>query len=123
MKETLLLYHVSLEIEEKMRHIMQQLNGEVVIIKESQIDEKMGYILGLPGYESQAADIHHQLPEQEFVFFAGMNDEQLDLMLQIFKMSGIPKIPYKAMLTKHNVNYTFYQLYASVADEYAQMSA
>lgn len=55
-------------------------------------------------------------------FFAGMSDKQLDIILQLFRMQGIPKIPYKAMLTEHNVHYKFYQLYLSVADEYQQMS-
>ena len=36
-------------------------------------------------------------------------------------MNKIPTIPYKAMLTQHNINYTFVQLYQSVSREYHEM--
>lgn len=36
-------------------------------------------------------------------------------------MKGIPHIPYKAILTQYNVDYTFARLYQSVANEYQQM--
>ena len=40
---------------------------------------------------------------------------------KVFRMKGIPHIPYKAILTQYNVDYTFARLYQSVANEYQQM--
>lgn len=122
MKETLLLYHVADEVEKEIKKIAEQLHVQIQYLDESQLHETMGYILHIDGFEkSQEEKITGDF-KQEFVFFAGMSDKQLDILLQLFRMQGIPKIPYKAMLTEHNVHYQFYQLYLSVADEYQQMS-
>lgn len=122
MKETILLYHVQQPILEKIQNIAEQLHIHIQMIEDHHIYETMGYILGMEGFEkSSPLSINKDL-QQEFVFFAGMSDQQLDILLQLFKMNDIPTIPYKAMLTQHNVHYTFIQLYLSVKDEYEQMS-
>lgn len=122
MKETLLLYHFDDKIKSGIENIAQQLGIEVQYIEDHQIHETMGYILNIDGFEkSEPLDKEIQL-ENEFMFFAGMTDQQLDLLLEIFKVSGVPFIPYKAMLTERNVEYTFYQLYQNVAHEYEQIS-
>ena len=75
----------------------------------------------MEGYEKSIPQQVDFDMSQEFVFFAGMSDQQLDILLQLFKMNKIPPIPYKAMLTQHNINYTFVQLYQSVSREYHEM--
>lgn len=122
MKETLLLYHFDDEMKSGIENIAQQLGIEVQYIEDHQIHETMGYILNIDGFEkSEPIEKDIQL-DKEFLFFAGMNDQQLDLLLEIFKVSGVPFIPYKAMLTERNVEYPFYQLYQNVAHEYEQIS-
>lgn len=81
----------------------------------------MGYILEIDGYER--LDDHEVSGNmtQEFMFFAGMVQEQLDLLLDVFKSAGLPLIPYKAMLTENNVEYLFHQVYENVAHEYEQL--
>lgn len=122
MKETLLLYRVENELREGIINIANQLDISVKNIEETDIDQTMGYILGIDGFERLQSLDHAEKLEREFVFFAGMTEEQLDILLQLFKASGIPFIPYKAMLTERNIEYTFYQLYNNVAHEYEQIS-
>ena len=122
MKETLLLYHVADDVQKDIKNIAEQLHIQIQYLDESQLHETMGHILNIDGFEkSEVQNISGDF-QQEFVFFAGMSDKQLDIILQLFRMQGIPKITYKAMLTEHNVHYKFYQLYLSVADEYQQLS-
>lgn len=121
MKETLLLYHVEQSILEKIQKIANQLHIQIQIIDDEDVCQTMGYILNLDGFLKNP---NHEVKEdmsQEFIYFAGMSDNQLDILLQLFKMEGIPSIPYKAMLTKHNLHYTFEELYSNVKDEYFQM--
>ncbi len=122
MKETLLLYHMPQSILEKIEDIAKQLHIDIQIIDDCQIHETMGYLLSIEGYPASKPQDKPEDMNQEFIFFAGMSDQQLDILLQLFQMNDIPKIPYKAMLTKHNMNYTFIQLYKSVQNEYWQMS-
>ena len=82
----------------------------------------VGYLLHLEGYERQSQSSLLTMMSEPFVFFAFEKDDQLELLLQLFRLKGIPFIPYKAVLTQHNVNYTFSQLYQSVAKEYSYMT-
>ena len=121
MKETILLYHVNDEIKVKINEIATSLKIDIRIIEDDEIYETMGYLLKMEGYEKSIPQQVDFDMIQEFVFFAGMSDQQLDILLQLFKMNKIPPIPYKAMLTQHNINYTFVQLYQSVSREYHEM--
>ena len=121
MKETSLLYHVNDEIKVKINEIATSLKIDIRIIEDDEIYETMGYLLKMEGYEKSIPQQVDFDMSQEFVFFAGMSDQQLDILLQLFKMNKIPPIPYKAMLTQHNINYTFVQLYQSVSREYHEM--
>ncbi|MBS5111482.1 MAG: DUF3783 domain-containing protein [Coprobacillus cateniformis] len=121
MKETILLYHVNDEIKNKINEIATSLKIDIRIIEDDEIYETMGYLLKMEGYKKSIPQQVDFDMSQEFVFFAGMSDQQLDILLQLFKMNKIPPIPYKAMLTQHNINYTFVQLYQSVSREYHEM--
>lgn len=121
MKETILLYHVNDEIKVKINEIATSLKIDIRIIEDDEIYETMGYLLKMKGYEKSIPQQVDFDMSQEFVFFARMSDQQLDILLQLFKMNKIPPIPYKAMLTQHNINYTFVQLYQSVSREYHEM--
>ncbi len=121
MKETILLYHMDNDIETIIRKIAEQLDVEVKNIKDEDICQKMGYLLNIDEYKREEdIEVNDDLL-QAFMFFAGMVEKQLDLLLDVFKMAKIPFIPYKAMLTEHNIEYPFYQLYKNVAHEYEQM--
>lgn len=122
MQETLLLFHVQQPLFDKIKEIADQLHIQIQIIEDDQIHETMGYLLGIEGYPASPKQKTDEDMSQEFVFFAGMSDQQLDILLQLFKMNGISPIPYKAMLTQHNLQYTFIQLYLNVKEEYQQMS-
>jgi len=121
MKETIFLYHMKEDIQNIIEVIAKQLDIDVRMIKEEDKCQKMGYILGFDGYERLEDQEITEDMSKEFMFFAGMTSEQLDILLDVFKMANLPFIPYKAMLTENNVEYLFYQLYANVAHEYAQM--
>ena len=121
MKETLLIYHIEEKVEQAIRAIMAQLDVEVKVIKDEDIYQKMGYILGLNGYSREENDSTEQL-DKSFLYFAFFLDEQIDIVLEVFKMANIPYIPYKAMFTHENVNYTFNELYKNVEHEYQSLT-
>ena len=62
------------------------------------------YTSNMDGYTYQEQMLPSSSMDQPFVFFALNKDEQLDLLLPLFRMKGIPHIPYKAVLTP--VSYT-----------------
>lgn len=122
MKEIILLYHIDDKIKSIIQTIMDQLDVKVKIIQDNQVNETMGYLLDIPGYEEDTKKEFQETLDKEFVFFAGFSDDQLDMILEIFKAADIPYFPYKAMLTNDNITYRFYQLYQNVEQEYLQLT-
>ena len=120
MQETLLLFQVSNDDYEKICHICKQLSIQIKVIHKTDIHETMGYLLGIDGFISSERQDKEELL-QPFLFFAGMSEQQLDILLELLKMQSV-KIPYKAMLTQHNLHYTFLELYQSVEREYQEMT-
>lgn len=121
MKEIVLLYHLDEKAKQIIETIMKQLDVHVKVINDSDINQTMGYLLEIPGFEKSEEAFEEEL-EKEFIFFAGFSEEQLDLVLEIFKTADVPYIPFKAMLTNDNVEYPFYRLYQNVAHEYEQIT-
>ncbi|MEG0367370.1 MAG: DUF3783 domain-containing protein [Coprobacillus sp.] len=122
MKEIVLLYHIDEKTKTIIETIMSQLDVDVKYIEETQVNETIGYLLEIPGFEKDQKNEFTDVLEKEFIFFAGFSDEQLDLVLDIFKAAQVPYIPFKAMLTNDNVTYPFYRLYQNVEHEYEQIT-
>lgn len=122
MKEKIFVFHVDEEIKRIMTIICHQLEVDVVEIDDKDVCQSIGYILGVNGYERcEDVEFDEDL-SKEFIFFVGMSEEQINLLLEIFKQSQLPFIPYKSMLTERNIEYPFYELYRNVAYEYKQMA-
>lgn len=122
MKDTILVYRLPEHVQSKIQSIGKDLDIFVDEIDPRDIHQTMGYLLHLEGYERQSQSSLLTMMSEPFVFFAFEKDDQLELLLQLFRLKGIPFIPYKAILTQHNVNYTFSQLYKSVEKEYLYMT-
>lgn len=120
MKETLLLFQIDKENYQKIANICQQLDIQIKKIDEKHTHETIGYLLGIDGFQKTECDVCKKLT-QPLIFFAGMSEKQLDILLELFKIEGI-KIPYKAMLTQYNIHYTFDELYQSIEEEYLEIT-
>lgn len=121
MNETLLYYHLKEDVKKPICIIAKQLGVKVQEIKDQDIHETMGYLLKVPGFK-KSEESGKDVPEDSFIFFAGMSGEQLDIILEIFKNAKIPYIPLKAMLTNDNIQYPFYVLYDNVKQEYLNLT-
>jgi len=121
MSEILMYYHLKEEVKKPICIIMEQLGVKVKEIKDEDIHETMGYLLEVPGFE-KSNESGKDIPEESFLFFAGMSGEQLDIILEVFKNAKIPYIPFKAMLTNDNIQYPFYVLYENVRQEYLHLT-
>lgn len=123
MKETVLLYN--LENSEKGQAIitiLKQLGVTIRNIHKDDILQTIGYVLELEGFEATKEEIVDQKVEDEMLIIHGFSDEQINLMLDVFKEAKIPFIPLKAVVTTNNVNWSFYKLHGMVKEEYEVMA-
>lgn len=121
MKEKVLMYHLSQsDTGNIIKTLLEQLDVEVIEIEESDVNQTMGYLIGLPDYKKTEEKIK-DIPAKEMLIFFNFLDKQLDLVLDLLKQANVPFIPLKAMITQTNVEWSFYKLYHQVKEEYEQM--
>lgn len=53
----------------------------------------------------------------ELMIFNGFDSPALDGFLNMYKMTGLPKIPLKAVVTPYNIKWTLYELIEHLKEE------
>lgn len=122
MNETVLLYN--LEKSDKgqiMMKILGQLGIDIKIVDEKDILQPLGYLLNMDGFEATSLEISEEVIEEEMMVIHNFSDEQINLMLEIFKGAEVPFIPLKAITTPMNIEWSFHQLYQEIKKEYEMM--
>lgn len=120
MRETVLMFQFDAKTQSIIETILKQLDVQIKELVLEDTTQYIGYLLNLDGYEKQDG-IPGRPFKKPFLFFAHFSEDQIYLVLDVFKQAGVPFIPYKALLTNDNVDYTFEQLYTNVENEYLSM--
>lgn len=121
MQEVVLYYRLTEAMKKPIIAILSQLDVRVKELHQEDAPQCMGYLLDIPGYEENEGTATKDL-SQPFLFFAHFSQDQLDLILEVFKQADVPYIPYKAMLTNDNIVYTFEEVYTNVEKEYLHLT-
>lgn len=123
MKETVLLCNLAdTDKGQAMMKILGQLGIDVKVIKKEDILHSLGYLLSMDGFEASTLEITDENIEEEMMVIHNFSDEQINLMLDIFKGADIPFIPLKAITTPMNIEWSFHQLYQEIKKEYEMMA-
>lgn len=115
--EQVLMYN--LETKEHgiaMTHMLEQFGIQVKHVARRDLTQQVGYLLELPGYARSNEEVKPFL--DEFIVFHNFAEEQLELVLQVFEMAGIPYIAYKAKTTDENIELSFTKLFENVKEEF-----
>lgn len=122
MQETVLLYNIDKsEAGKAIISLLEKLNVKVIIVNSSDLMNPIGYILGMDGFERGMEPLKN-IPFDDMMVIAGMEDKQVEILLQIFKEANIPFIPLKAMVNDTNINWTFIKLLEGVKNEYMALT-
>ena len=122
MKELVLYYtpspapHVA-----KLKSVLVRMGVRIKNIGPEQVNQTVGYLAGLPGFEEQAAEALPVIPEEVLVM-KNFTSSRIDALLFGLRKAGVPKIALKAIITEHNCKWTFYQLYEELRKEHLEMS-
>lgn len=148
-KEVLLLYRFrDTEIGQQVLGVAARMGILCRVVESQQTEEVLGTLLKLPGFESvleknsqemqgtagtlvqEAAEREVKKPSvckaeelnalsRQMMVLYGFTNERLDEFLRNMRRAGIPRIALKAIVTPHNVNWTFRQLYEELEREEA----
>lgn len=126
MKEMVLYYtpspasHVA-----KLKSVLVRMGVKIKNIGPEQVNQTVGYLAGLPGYEEQESTVAAELPviPEEMLVMKNFTSSRIDALLFGLRKAGVPKIALKAIITESNSKWTWYQLYEELKEEHAAMSA
>lgn len=124
MKETVLYYNPNKAAHaSKLISVFVRMGIKIKNISEDQLDEKVGYLVGLEGFEvCENKTLDFDVIEEEMLVMKDFSDRRLNELLMQMRKAGIPRIALKAVVTEHNVNWTFRALYKEIKEEHEQMS-
>ena len=110
--------------------ICQRLGIEVRVIGNEHLNVCLGDIIALSGENRTGKNIKinnnqvesaakapalYNMPE--LMIFNGFDSQTLDGFLNMYKMTGLPKIPLKAVVTPYNIKWTLYELIEHLKEE------
>lgn len=121
--EAVLLYNFNdKEKNRKLKAVLIQMGVRIKTADPSMLNEKVGFLLGIKGYEKNESPEETGDCPEELLLMKGFTDMRLNLLLANMRKAKIPKILYKAVLTPTNQGWTLKQLYEEIKSEHHEMS-
>ena len=111
---------------EKVRGVMKKLGVECRVLPDDSWREKVGFLLGMGGYQSASkedgtAPTGFDFPD-EVMILHHIKGKRLDQVLAAMKTAGVPPIRYKAVVTPFNTLWTLRRLCETMKKEHAYMT-
>ncbi|HWQ73874.1 MAG TPA: DUF3783 domain-containing protein [Syntrophomonas sp.] len=117
MKPTLLMFNISdPDKREKMAMAALKVGIMPKKIKKSDYRQSLAALLEL-GERSETEYNGPELPH-EMLLLANMDDDQIQGLLDAFRVAGIPRINHKAVLTENNQSWNALMLYKELDREH-----
>ena len=116
---TVLLYNCSGPEYSKLRQIFAMLR---VRMRPVQPDRYHLTLLELARGEGEAVESTVEAMEEKMLVFCGMNQAFLTQVLEVIRLSKLPEIDFKAVLTVENQNWTSLQLRDHLREEKEKIS-
>ncbi len=123
--EQVLLYQFHDEaILQPLREVLKKLRIRTVELRDEDYREKIGFLLGMKGFlpSKQQDDEPFSFPH-EVMIFSNIQGKRLDEVLEAMSAAGIPKIPYKAVVTPFNTLWPLQRLCRTMEKEHGAFIA
>ena len=121
MRPKVLLYHLDADTEtgRALRAVLLGQKLFTLTVREEQTGETVGRLVSTNAAAHDAPSPENP-PEAEFMLLCSLGDRQLDRLLAAMRRAQV-SVPYKAVLTEHNRDWTLCQLIAEVVREHEAM--
>ena len=119
-----LLYNLGEEAElgKGIRSILNELNIEAVTVERSQLNESVGYLIGLDGFKKADEPFTEDGYETPFMLMSDLGESLLDKVLAAMGEASVV-IDHKAIRTNTNQYWPFKKLISEIEEEHETMTA
>lgn len=101
----------------RLREILSRLNIPVMDMTYENLNQSVGYLAGLEGYEAAASAYDGRDYDAEFMLICNLPESLLDRFLDAMQSDGL-RIDHKAVVTAYNRDRLYYELMDEIADEH-----
>ena len=118
MRAKALLYHLGRETETgaKLRAVLDEMKILTLSVEETQLGETVGRLVSTNA-ANIATDEPPDAPADPFLLLCALGDRQLDRLLAAMRRAQV-SVPYKAVVTEQNREWTLCKLMTEVAREH-----
>ena len=102
----------------RLRTILSQLGIPAVEMTYENLNQSVGYLAGLDGYETASAPYSGKEYTAEFMLLCNLPEALLDRFLDAMQADGL-RIDHKAVVTAYNRDTLYYELMDDIADEHS----
>ena len=114
------LFNISDEKVDTVRSIFTSCGIEVITPVTDSGNEKIGYLLNVPGYVKSRAASDSCTEKAELILFADLTEKTLDKALSLLRENNI-EVRFKAVLTKYNRDFSYNELMEHLLAEEKQL--
>ena len=121
--EIILLYGFkNNENTDKILSVLKEVHIKVKILNEGDYNEKVGYLLGLKGFNKSTDNIENTI-QNELMIFQNIKGKRLDFVLDKLKENKciIPK--FKSVATPFNIHWSLKRLYETMKKEHSALNS
>ena len=101
----------------RVRAILSGLNIPAETVTVEQMNETVGHLAGLDGYEAAGEKYTGTVPDTEFMLLCNLPEALLDKFLDAMQADGL-RIDHKAVVTAYNQNMELHKLMGDISEEH-----
>lgn len=101
----------------RVRAILAKLNIPAETVTAEQLNEKVGHLAGLDGYEAAGEKYTGTVPDTEFMLLCNLPEALLDKFLDAMQTDGL-RIDHKAVVTAYNRDMELHELMGDISEEH-----
>lgn len=108
----------------KLKGVLVNMGIRIRNIQPDQLEEKIGFLAGIEGFEKKEKEENSQEPEEltrEVLVMHQFTNDRLEEFLLRLRKAGVPRVELKAVVTATNASWTFRQLYQELCREHQEM--
>ena len=101
----------------RVRAILAKLNIPAETVTAEQLNETVGHLAGLDGYEAASEKYTGTVPDTEFMLLCNLPEALLDRFLDAMQTDGL-RIDHKAVVTAYNRDMKLHELMGDISEEH-----
>ncbi len=102
---------------ERLRNILKELGIPAEDMTDDRLNETVGYLAGIDGYEAAGGSYDGEGSSQEFMLMCNLPESLLDRFLSAMMEAGL-RIDHKAVVTEYNRDWQFHELIDDIGGEH-----